>query len=203
MASRQRRSGRRPGTTDTRAEILSAARNAFAGKGYDGASIRAIAAGAGVDPALVLHYFGSKDKLFLASVGAPFDPADLLPAVVAAPRDELGVRVVRLLLDVWDSPAGAAAVALLRSGMTNEMTARLLREFVHNQLLRHVIDGLDLDETEAPTRSTLVATQLVGLAVIRYIFRLEPITSAPPEQLAATIGPTIQRYLTGPLVYFA
>jgi AcrR family transcriptional regulator len=194
-----RRSGRRPGSPDTREAILAAARAAFAEKGYDKASIRAVAARAAVDPALVHHYFGTKEKLFLAVMNVPFDPAEVLPGILGGPRDEAGVRLVRFILELWDSPAGAAAAALVRSALSNEWTARLVREFVVSQLLNRVISGLDLDEHEAPVRTSLVATQIVGLAMVRYIVKIEPIASAPADRLVATIGPTVQRYLTGEL----
>lgn len=193
------RTGRRPGNPDTREAILRAARTAFAERGFDAASIRAIATAAGVDPALVHHYFGSKDKLFLAAMNAPVDPARLLPGVLDGDPDGIGERLVRMFLGVWDSPAGVAGVALLRSAVTTEWTARLLREFLVTQVLRRVLDQLDLDPAEVPLRGALVATQVAGLAMMRYVIRLEPVASADPEALVATIGPTVQRYLTGDL----
>jgi len=194
-----RRSGRRPGNQDTRQSILDAAREVFADKGFDGASIRAIAGEAKVDPALVHHYFGTKDKLFLASMNMPLDPAELVPKALSGPRDEAGERLVRLVLSVWDSPAGTAAVALLRSAMSNEWTARLLREFVVTQVLRRAIRELGLPGEEAGLRSALVASQIAGLAVTRYVLKIEPVASADPETLVRAIGPNVQRYLTGPL----
>ncbi|MEV4540970.1 TetR family transcriptional regulator [Micromonospora echinaurantiaca] len=194
-----RRTGRRPGKPDTREAILDAARAAFAERGFDGASIRAIAATAGVDPALVHHYFGSKDQLFLAAMNAPVNPGELIPRIVAGDRDGLGERLVRLFLSVWDSPAGTAGVALLRSAMSNEWTARLLREFLVTQVLRRVLDHLDVDPAELPLRGSLVASQLIGLAVMRHVVRLEPVASAPAETLVAAVAPTVQRYLTGDL----
>ncbi|TDC37014.1 TetR/AcrR family transcriptional regulator [Micromonospora sp. 15K316] len=194
-----RRTGRRPGNPGTREAILSSARSAFAERGFDAASIRTIAATAGVDPALVHHYFGSKDQLFLAAMQAPVDPRELLPGVIAGDRDGIGERLVRTFLGVWDSPASTAGVALLRSAVSNEWTARLLREFVVTQVLRRVLEHLDVDPAELPLRGSLVATQLVGLAMMRYVIRLEPVASAAPETLVATVGPTVQRYLTAEL----
>lgn len=194
-----RRTGRRPGKPDTREAILASARTVFAGRGFDGASIRAIATDAGVDPALVHHYFGTKDQLFLAAMNSPVDPRELLPQVLAGHPDGIGERLVRTFLGVWDSPAGAAGVALLRSGLTNELTARMLREFLVTQVLRRVLQHLDLDPAQLPLRGSLVATQLAGLAMMRYIIRLEPVASTPPDALVAAIGPTVQRYLTGDL----
>ncbi|MGW0503372.1 TetR/AcrR family transcriptional regulator [Micromonospora sp. NPDC003241] len=195
-----RRSGRRPGNPATRDAILAAARTAFAERGFDAATIRAVAAAAEVDPALVHHYFGSKEQLFLAAVQAPVDPRELLPSVLAGDRDGIGERLVRTFVAVWDSPAGAAGVALLRSAVGNEWTARLVREFLTTQVLRRILDHLDVDPAQLPLRGGLVATQLIGLAVMRHVIRLEPIASAEPETLVATVGPTVQRYLTGELV---
>jgi AcrR family transcriptional regulator len=194
-----RRSGRRPGNQDTRQSILDAAREVFADKGFDGASIRAIAGEAKVDPALVHHYFGTKDKLFLASMNMPLDPSELVPKALSGPREEAGERLVRLVLSVWDSPAGTAAVALIRSAMSNEWTARLLREFVVTQVLRRAIRELGLPGEEAGLRSALVASQIAGLAVTRYVLKIEPVASADPETLVRAIGPNVQRYLTGEL----
>jgi AcrR family transcriptional regulator len=194
-----RRTGRRPGNPDTRDAILVAARTAFAEKGYDGASIRAIATSAGVDPALVHHYFGTKDKLFLEAMNFPVDPAKIIPQALDGGRDEIGERLVRLFLSVWDSPAGTAGVAMLRSVMSSEWTARLFREFVMTQIMRRVLPVLDLDPAEAPIRTTLVASQMAGLAIIRYIVKVEPLASAPVEAVVAAVGPNVQRYLTGEL----
>ncbi|WP_435207331.1 TetR family transcriptional regulator [Micromonospora sp. bgisy143] len=194
-----RRTGRRPGNPDTREAILDAARATFAERGFDAAPIRAIAATAGVDPALVHHYFGTKDQLFRAAMNFPVDPAELLPGVLAGDQDRVGERLVRTFVGIWDSPAGSAGVALVRSVLNSEWTARLLREFVTTQVLRRVLDQLDVDPAEVPMRGSLVATQLIGLAMIRHVVRLEPVASADPEILVATIGPSVQRYLTGPL----
>jgi AcrR family transcriptional regulator len=194
-----RRTGRRPGKPDTREAILAAAREGFAERGFDGASIRAIATSAGVDPALVHHYFGTKDQLFLAAMNAPIDPRELLPQALAGGPEQVGERLVRLFLSVWDSPAGTAGVALLRSAVTNEWTARLMREFVVTQVLRRALKDLDLDPKEAPLRASLVASQVSGLGMVRYILKIEPIASAPAEVVVAAVGPAVQRYITGDL----
>jgi AcrR family transcriptional regulator len=195
-----RRTGRRPGNPDTRESILTAARETFAERGFDAASIRGIATSAGVDPALVHHYFGTKEQLFKACMNFPVDPALVIPQVLAGGPEEIGERLVRFFLRVWDSPAGAAGVALMRSAVSNDWTARLMREFVTTQMIRHVLPKLTtLDPAEGPLRASLVASQVAGLAMIRYVLKLEPLASAPPEVVVAAVGPNIQRYVTGDL----
>ncbi|MBT8224231.1 MAG: TetR/AcrR family transcriptional regulator [Dactylosporangium sp.] len=193
------RTGRRPGNQDTKQAILAAAREAFGERGYDGASIRAIATSAGVDPALVHHYFGAKDQLFLAAVEFPLDPNKIIPTIIAGNRDHLGERLVRTILQVWDSPTGITAAALVRSAVQHEWMARLLREFLLTQIFRRVSISLDMDPQEATVRGPLVLSQVIGLIATRYILRIEPLASAPPDLVVALIGPTMQRYLTGPL----
>jgi AcrR family transcriptional regulator len=193
------RTGRRPGNQDTREAILDAAREAFAERGFDGASIRGIATSAGVDPALVHHYFGSKNQLFLAAVHAPVNPEDVLPKVLDGGIDGIGERIVRTFLTVWDSPAGSTAAALIRSAVQHDWSVRMLREFMITQILRRAGKELDLDPVEAPIRASLVATQMGGLALIRYIVKIEPMASMPAEDVVRHVGPTIQRYLEGPL----
>jgi AcrR family transcriptional regulator len=195
-----RRAGRRPGKQDTREAILAAAREAFAERGYDAATIRQIATGAGVDPALVHHYFGSKDKLFAATVDFPMDPAQFVPQALAGDPAQAGERLVRAFLSTWDSPVGAVGVALLRSAVTSELAARLLREFLVTQILRRAMGVLQIDPAEFPLRGSLVASQMSGLAMARYILKIEPLASAEPATVVAAVAPTIQRYLTGPLL---
>ena len=192
------RTGRRPGNQDTREAILAAARTAFAERGVDGASIRLIAAAAGVDPALVHHYFGTKDQLFLAALQAPLDPAEVISAILAGGLDGVGERLVATMLSVWDSPVGAAAVALLRSAVSNEQIAAMLREFVVSRILKRIVKELQLDPVEGLLRGGLVASQIAGLIMMRYVIRVEPVASADIGTIAAMVGPTIQRYLTAP-----
>lgn len=194
-----RRSGRRPGNPDTRESILDAARGAFADKGFDGASIRGIATGAGVDPALVHHYFGTKNQLFLAAMNSPIDPGEVIAQALEGDRAQIGDRLVRTFLTIWDSPAGTAGVALLRSAVGSEWTARLFREFVVTQIMRRILPRLALDPAEAPLRISLVASQMAGLAMVRYVIKIEPMVSASPEALVAAVGPNVQRYISGDL----
>jgi AcrR family transcriptional regulator len=180
--------------------VLAAARDAFAERGFDGATIRGIATAAGVDPALVHHYFGNKDKLFLAAVEAPADPDDLLPEVLAGGPEDLGRNLLRMFLRVWDGPARPAGLALVRSAVGSEWTAKLLREFLVARVLRRVVGTLDLPQAERDARGALVGSQLIGLVMARYVLKLEPIASAPAAELVEAVAPTLQRYLTGDVV---
>jgi AcrR family transcriptional regulator len=194
------RTGRRPGKQDTREAILHAARDAFAGRGYDQASIRAIATSAGVDPALVHHYFGTKEQLFLATVESPIDPATVVPLVLTGDIEGLPERLVRQFLTVWDHPvSGSAAIALIRSGVQHDWSARMLREFLTSQILRRVLRHLKVDPAEAPMRGALVASQMMGLAMARYVVKLPPLADADPETVVAALAPNIRRYLLEPL----
>jgi AcrR family transcriptional regulator len=194
------RTGRRPGRPGTREAVLDAARRLFAERGYDGASVRDIATAAGVDPALVHHYFGAKQELFLSVLGAPVDPAAMVPAVTRGGLAELPERLVSTFLSVWDDPvSGPAAVALLRSSHQSDWTARLLKEFLTTQVLRRALAQVELAPAEAPLRSALVVSQMLGLAVTRYVLALEPLASAPAGTVVAVLAPTIRRYLTEPL----
>lgn len=197
-----RRSGRRPGQQNTRQAILAAAREAFGERGYDGATIRAIADGAGVDPALVHHYFGTKQRLFLATVQPPIDPAEVIPRVVAGGAEGLGARLAETFLSVWEDPVtGPAFEALLRGAFSNRVSERLVREFFAVQVVRTAIQQLSLTvpADEVPLRAGLVGSQLFGLAVTRYILRFEPLASTPRAVVVAAVAPNLQRYLTGDL----
>jgi AcrR family transcriptional regulator len=194
-----KRSGRRRGNPDTRESILEAARQLFADKGFDATTVRAIAADAGCDPAMIHHFFGTKEDLFRATLQFPIDPATEIPQIVAGGRDEVGQRLVAMFVKIWDSPTGAVGASLIRSAMSNEWTLRLMREFLTTQILRRLVTEIDLDPAEAPLRISLVASQLAGLAMMRYIIKLEPLASLPAEQVVALIGPNVQHYVTGSL----
>ena len=192
------RTGRRAGESGTREAILDAARSRFARSGYDGATIRAIAADAGVDPALVHHFYGTKEKLFVAAMHFPIVPSEVLRDVVGSSRQRRGQAIVRTVLGIWDDPpARVTALGLLRSAVTNEGAARMLREFVSDAILSLVARAAEPDD--ADFRAALVATQVVGLGFARLVLELEPVASASVDELARAIGPTLQRYLTGDL----
>jgi len=190
------RTGRRPGVSGTREAILDAARRAFAEQGYQQATIRGVAELAGVDPALVHHYFGTKQDLFVAAVQLPINPVPQLMAVLAEDPGRTGHRIVEVFLSVWDHAADQSPLlALIRSAVGDERAAAMLREFITEEVLGQLAHRLG--SPDARLRATLVGSQLIGLAMARYIIRVEPLASAPAAELVAAIGPTLQRYLTG------
>jgi AcrR family transcriptional regulator len=191
------RRGRRPGAPDTRAAILAAARTLFADGGFAGTSMRSIATAAGVDAALVHHYFGSKDDLFVAALEIPVDPRERLAEVVAEGPEGAGERLVRVFLAVWDDPDLQLPLLGLARSILDPSGQRLLRDGFVPAVLLPVGVALGLDRPEV--RMPLVASQVIGLILTRYVFEVEPLASLPPEDLVTIYGPTIQRYLTDPL----
>ncbi len=192
------RTGRRPGRSGTREAILEAARGAFAQVGYDRATIRDIATAAGVDPALVHHYFDDKEGLFIAAMALPLEPERIVAAVTDGDPDGAGERIASLLLLLWDNTETRnPLLALVRSAVSNDNAARMLREFVAAAIFARVTKELGMPDAEL--RASLVASQIIGLAIGRYIVGIEPLASAPREVLIAAIAPTIQRYLAGDL----
>lgn len=196
MSEPAARRGRRRGAPDTRAAILAAARERFATAGFAASSVRAIASDAGVDSALVHHYFGTKQDLFVAALQLPVDPRGVLAAVVAGGLDGAGERLLGAVLGVWDQPENRLPLlALARSVLDGG--GHLLTEGFLPVVIAPALAGLGVDQVER--RAPLVATQLVGVIVLRYVAGLEPLASMPASQLVATVGPTLQRYLTEPL----
>jgi AcrR family transcriptional regulator len=188
--------GRRPGAADTRGEILTAAREEFAARGYDGATIRGIARAANVDPALVHHYFGGKEQVFVAAMELPFDPSVVLPTLLSGDQTGLAERITRFFLAIWsDADRRAPFLALLRSATTSEAGAAMLRSFVQQALLGRVVASVD-GSPDPELRVTLVASHLIGLALVRYVVRVEPLASASDDEVVALVAPMIQRYLT-------
>jgi AcrR family transcriptional regulator len=199
--STRRPRGRRPAGEDTKAGILEAARAEFAAKGYAATSLRAVARRAGVDPALVHHYFDGKDDLFTATLDAPANPAALVGGIVAgagASLDGVGEQVVATFLGLWDdADAQSRLRGLLRNALEHEAALQGLREYLTADVLGRL--GALMPADEAPLRTALVGSQLIGLAVARYVVGLPGVVEAEPAALAAAVGPTLQRYLTGPV----
>ncbi|MFI6375285.1 TetR family transcriptional regulator [Streptomyces sp. NPDC050546] len=195
-----RRRGRPPRaeSADTRDRILTSAREEFSERGYEKTSVRGIAKAAGVDPALVHHYFGTKEQVFEASITQSFAPAIEAPkAIEEGPLDGVGERLVRFFFGIWETPATRAPLlAIVRSAVTNETAAAVFRRIVATQVLRRIADRLDLPDAEL--RAELAAAQLVGTAMLRYVIKVEPLASADPEQIIARLSPVVQGHLTGP-----
>ncbi len=199
----QQRTGRRAGDSGTRDAILESARRLFGVHGYNGATIRAIAADAGVDPALVHHFYGSKERLFAAAMELPFIPSEVITAAMAdgvrPPGVSVGEHMVRSALSIWET-AGLrdAFQGLLRSAMTSEQAAAMLREFLTEAIIGPVASVADSTDPEgAAFRASMVASQMLGLAVTRYVLKFGEVAAASQDELVAAIGPTVDRYLTG------
>jgi AcrR family transcriptional regulator len=198
----RRRPGRPPGPSDTRERILNSARELFARNGIDKTSIRAIAAAADVDPALVHHYYGTKTELFAAAIRIPIDPMQVIGPVRQVPVDQLGLALPSILLPLWDSELGQGFIATLRSILAGSETS-LVRSFLQDVITKEVGPRVDDPPGSGPVRIQYVASQLVGVVMARYILELEPFRSLPVEQIAETIAPNLQRYLTGELPGFS
>ncbi|MEU3691220.1 TetR family transcriptional regulator [Streptomyces narbonensis] len=178
-----------------RERILEAARAQFAERGYDKASVRGIAKAAGVDPALVHHYFGTKDEVFAAAIEVSFEPALVVPAILGGPREAIGERLARFFIGVWENPVSRAPLlAIVRSALTHEAAAKVLRTFVLRRLLERI--AAELDVPEPSFRAELAASHMIGIVILRYVIQVEPLASADPEEIVAQVAPTLQRYLT-------
>lgn len=198
LAPRRRR-GRPRGGSDARERIVAAAADEFAERGYDAATMRGIATRAGVDSALVHHYFGggsnTKADLFAETVGAPLRPDRELPRLLAGDPDTLGERIVRFILESFEQPeVGKRGVVLLRTAIGNKAATPLLTGFLSRELLARIATALDAPDAEL--RASLAASQIAGLLVARYVLKLPGVASASVDDLVARIGPTLQRYLT-------
>jgi AcrR family transcriptional regulator len=195
----ERRTGRRAGNQPTRETILAAARARFASQGYAGTTVRAVAADAGVDPALVAHYFGSKAQLFATSVSLQVAPDAVIAAIVDLPLDAVSEAILRTILSITGEPESRESwLGMIRSAAADGHGAAVLREFVAEVVLGPVAARLESDGVaDAPLRVTLVASQIVGLAFARHVIGIEPLASATDDELVAALAPTLQRYLTG------
>ena len=194
----RRRPGRPAGGSDTRERILASARELFARNGIGNTSIRAVATAAGVDSALVHHYFGTKEKLFAAAVRIPIDPMDIIGPLREIPVEEIGYKLPSMLLPLWDSELGTRFIAALRSIIAGS-EVNLFRSFIQDVIAVEVGARVDNPPGSGMVRIQFVASQLVGVVIARYILQLEPFASLPPDQIAKTIAPNLQRYLTGDL----
>jgi AcrR family transcriptional regulator len=192
------RTGRRPGTSSSREDILAAARKLFAERGYQGATMRAIAADAGVDAALVVHFFGNKANLLSEAVEWPFDPEVEMPRLLVDGKRNVGNHLVRLVVRNWDEEGRRNPIlTLVRAATVEPQAAEMLAEFLRTRLFAPLMERLGSDQPEL--RTTLAASQLVGLGLARHVLRAEPLASAKPTDVVAWYGPTLQRYLTGKL----
>jgi len=182
----------------TRDRILVAAREEFSERGYEKTSVRGIAKAAGVDSALVHHYFGTKEQVFEAAVEVAAAPAlGARDAIVEGPLEDVGERFTRFIFGVWENPATRMPLlAIVRSAVNNETAATVFRRLVATQLLRRIADQLELPDAEL--RAELAAAQLVGTAMLRYVIKVEPLASADVEQIIARVAPVVQNHLTGP-----
>ena len=185
--------GRRPGESGTREAIATAARRHFAEHGYDRTTLRGIARDAGVDPALITHFYGSKQALFAAVVELPVEPGVVLPAVIAGDPAGLGERLATFVVGLLESEARPRFVGLIRAAATEPEAAEAVRDLISTRVFAPMADALGLADAEL--RANLIGAQVVGLVIARYVVRVEPIASLAPERVVAAIAPTLQRYL--------
>ncbi|MBA2638626.1 MAG: TetR/AcrR family transcriptional regulator [Nocardioidaceae bacterium] len=188
--------GRRPGAPDTRGQILSAARTAFADKGFERTTVRGVAAAAGVAPGLVHHFFGAKEDLFLAALAVPFDPRVVLAPVADGPPDDLGRGLARTFVDIWeDERRRESLLALLRGAMTSPPVATMLREGFMPMAVGAL--GRAVAAPDPAARIQLALAQLLGMATLRYAVRVEPLASMPPDEVVNRLAPALQLHLRG------
>lgn len=189
------RSGRRSGSPDTRSEILEAAKRIFGEMGYDRATIRSIAGEADVDPSLIYHYFGTKDELFAISIDIPIPPTETLRGLFEGDSGDIGRRLAETFFLIWEEDqARASLLGILRSAMGGEDQAvTAFRQFLTTAVLEQISPLIPGDDSKL--RALLMASQLVGIAMTRYVMRFEPIASAPVEVIVELVSPRIQSYV--------
>lgn len=188
------RTGRRPGAPPTRDVIVAAARRCFGTWGYEATSLRKIAVEAHVDPALLIHYFGSKEGLFTAAIGLPFRPSELFAGMPELPLPEAAQAIVRLFLQTADGDDSQnAMLALVRSAVSSDRAAALLRGFVTEEFIA-ILSRLT-DRDDARIRASLVAAQLVGVAMLRHVAKIEALAGATQDEIITLVAPIIEQYL--------
>jgi AcrR family transcriptional regulator len=196
--TRTPRTGRRSGSSDTREQIRKAAEKLFLERGYEGASMRAIAREAGVDASLIVHFFGNKVSLFAEAIEWPHDPEVEVPKLLRDGRRRVGHNLVRLLVTTWDQEGHRSPIlTMVGAAMVEPEASRMLRDFLRERLYGPLFEALGSDRPDL--RASLLATQMIGLGMIRYVQKFEPLSSAKPADVVAWVGPTAQRYLTGKL----
>ncbi|WP_396933719.1 TetR family transcriptional regulator [Mycolicibacterium sp.] len=186
--------GRRPGPTATRDVLVTAARTLFAEKGYDRTSVRDIAAAARVDPAMIRHYFGGKANLFRATVGWPFEPEQLRDRIVGDDACGLADWLTRVFFEAWENPeTRTPLLAILRGAATHDDSAALVRQFIEHRLYPQIAD--QLGGPDAELRVDLAMAQLLGIAYLRHVLRIEPLASQSTEELIAHAIPVVRIHL--------
>jgi AcrR family transcriptional regulator len=181
---------------NTRETIVAAAAQQFAREGYDSTSMRGIARSAGVDPALVRHYFSDKAGLFAEAIAAPMRPDQLVKRALAGPRDQIGVNLIGYIVETLDAPGTSERVVrMLHTALGQEFAAKMLRQFMIREVLKRI--AKELGDDDAELRASFAATQVVGLVVARYGLRVEPLASASPGEVVARVGPVVQWHLMG------
>ncbi|GAA1082340.1 TetR/AcrR family transcriptional regulator [Tsukamurella spumae] len=193
------RSGRRSGNPDTRTQILDAARAGFARGGLAGTTVRSIAEAAGVDSALVHHYFGTKQQLYLAALAIPVDPELVRAPLRDAPLEDTARALLRAVLTMWDGPLREVGVAVVRTNLGTDGAPSIVRGFLLEIALGELIVRLEEGPGDGVLRANLIVAQVFGLLVARYVVGLEPLASLPLEQVVAVAAPPLQRVMTGPL----
>lgn len=190
---RDRPTGRRAGDSGTRDAILNAALDLFAANGYDGASIRAIAASAGVDPGLVRHFYGDKKTLFATALADRTAVVQRLGEALAGDQAGVGERAARAYLELWEDPdTRPVLLALVRSATTSDQAAQMLIELLGGRIEPQIRDTED-----AARRLALAASHMLGLAIARYVVKLPTIATASVDELVREVAPSMQRYLAG------
>jgi AcrR family transcriptional regulator len=198
MTSSPSRSGRRPGPSGTRQAIEETARKLFAELGYERTSLRQVALQAGVDPALVSHFYGKKQDLFLAVVELPIEPTMVIDRVLGGDKDTAGQRLAALALEILDDEVSRRPmIGIVRAATSEPEAARLVRDFLTRKIMKPIAEGLG--SADADYRASLAMSQVHGFALARYVIGLEPLVDRPREQLIADLGCTLQRYLLGDL----
>ena len=190
------RSDGQTGEASAKSAIIHAAEAEFADRGYEAASLRAIARRAAVDPALVHHYFEDKADLFAATIKAPVRPDKVIASILNGPRDQVGDSVVRYLIEqLGDTKARTRVVVLLRTAVGTGPAGRILKEFLVREVFLRLAAGISGDDAEL--RASLAASQIIGLMITRYVLALEPLASASVDDVVARVGPVVQWHLVG------